>query len=70
VPVHLGVAARVTVLIGRGGRVAKAYRDVDPGVHATQILTDAAALRPRTRAAAAGAGGQRQRYGSVPPSPR
>lgn len=49
VPVRLGLTSRVTFLLGRDGRVAKLYRDVDPGVHAAQILTDAAAL-PRSDA--------------------
>jgi len=44
VPVRLGMAARVSFLIGRDGRVAKVYPEVDPGVHAGQILADAAGL--------------------------
>jgi peroxiredoxin Q/BCP len=46
VPVHLGMASRVSFLLDRDGRVAKVYPDVDPGVHASQILADAAALGP------------------------
>ena len=45
VPVRLGMAARVSFLIDRAGRVAKVYPDVDPGVHASQILADAGAMR-------------------------
>jgi peroxiredoxin Q/BCP len=45
VPLRLGMAARVSFLIDREGRVAKVYPDVDPGVHAGQILVDAARLR-------------------------
>ncbi|EYF03438.1 Thiol peroxidase, Bcp-type [Chondromyces apiculatus DSM 436] len=44
VPMSLGVAKRVTFLIDPDGKVAKVYPDVDPGVHATQVLKDAAAL--------------------------
>jgi peroxiredoxin Q/BCP len=36
--------ARVSFLIDGKGRVAKVYDDVDPGVHAEQVLTDAKAL--------------------------
>jgi thioredoxin-dependent peroxiredoxin len=54
VPVHLGMDSRVSFLIGRDGRVAKVYPDVDPGVHATRILTDADALRGKLGAAAGG----------------
>lgn len=40
----MGMASRVTFLVGRDGKVAKLYKSVDPGVHATQVLTDASAL--------------------------
>ncbi len=33
--------SRVSFLIGRDGKVAKTYLDVDPGVHAKQVLEDA-----------------------------
>jgi peroxiredoxin Q/BCP len=36
--------SRVSFLIGRDGKVAKTYLDVDPGVHARQVLADAASL--------------------------
>jgi peroxiredoxin Q/BCP len=36
--------ARVTFLVGRDGVVAKTYLDVDPGVHASQVLADAKGL--------------------------
>lgn len=36
--------ARISFLVGREGRIAKTYLDVDPGVHAKQVLADAAAL--------------------------
>lgn len=44
VPTMLGMPNRVTFLLDREGRVAKVYRDVDPGVHAKQLLADVAAL--------------------------
>jgi peroxiredoxin Q/BCP len=40
----LGMMDRVTFLLDREGKVAKVYPDVDPGVHATQVLDDAKAL--------------------------
>jgi peroxiredoxin Q/BCP len=36
--------ARVSFLIDAQGKVAKVYPDVDPGVHADQVLADAKAL--------------------------
>ena len=45
VPTWLGMASRVTFLIGRDLKVARVYPDVDPGVHATQVLADALSLR-------------------------
>lgn len=36
--------SRISFLIGRDGKVAKTYLDVDPGVHASQVLADAQAL--------------------------
>lgn len=44
VPTTLGMASRVTFLFDRELRVAKVYPDVDPGVHAAQVLADALAL--------------------------
>lgn len=40
----MGMDKRVTFLIDTQGRVAKVYDDVDPGVHADEVLRDAAAL--------------------------
>jgi peroxiredoxin Q/BCP len=40
----LGMASRVSFLIDPSGKVAKVYPDVDPGVHADEVLKDAAAL--------------------------
>jgi thioredoxin-dependent peroxiredoxin len=36
--------SRISFLISRDGKVAKTYLDVDPGVHARQVLADAQAL--------------------------
>ncbi|HTU59278.1 MAG TPA: peroxiredoxin [Polyangiales bacterium] len=36
--------ARVSFLIDKGNKVAKVYDDVDPGVHADQVLQDAKSL--------------------------
>ncbi|WP_437630053.1 peroxiredoxin [Sorangium sp. So ce854] len=44
VPMRLGMTARVTFLISPDGKVAKVYPDVDPGVHAEEVLNDAAQL--------------------------
>lgn len=35
----LGMSARVTFLVGPDGRVARVWPDVDPAVHATQVLS-------------------------------
>jgi thioredoxin-dependent peroxiredoxin len=35
----LGMSARVTFLVGADGRVARVWPDVDPGVHAKQVLS-------------------------------
>jgi len=40
----LGMASRVSFLVDAGGKVAKVYPDVDPGIHADEVLKDAAAL--------------------------
>ncbi len=39
-----GMNARVSFLIDATGRVVKAYEDVDPGVHASEVLEDAERL--------------------------
>jgi peroxiredoxin Q/BCP len=41
----LGMDARVTFLLDGAGKIVKVYPNVDPGVHAEQVLGDAAALR-------------------------
>ena len=40
----LGMTERISFLIGPDGRVAKVYPGVDPGVHAKEVLEDAAGL--------------------------
>ena len=45
VPTTLGMTKRVTFLLDKDGKVAKVYPDVDPGVHAADVLADATALR-------------------------
>jgi peroxiredoxin Q/BCP len=39
-----GFVDRVSFLIGRDGKVAKVYPGVDPGVHAQEVLADAAGM--------------------------
>jgi len=38
VPSRLGHAARVTFLVGRDGRITRVFPDVDPAVHANEVL--------------------------------
>lgn len=40
----LGMASRVTFLVGPDGRIAHVWPDVDPGVHADEVLKRARAL--------------------------
>ena len=42
----MGMYKRVSFLIDKEGKVAKTYENVDPGLHAAQVLQDAAALTP------------------------
>ncbi|MDX2021004.1 MAG: peroxiredoxin [Deltaproteobacteria bacterium] len=44
VPRLFGMTKRVSFLLDAHGSVAKVYSDVDPGVHANQVLRDVAAL--------------------------
>jgi peroxiredoxin Q/BCP len=44
VPTTMGIDSRVSFLIDPGGKVAKVYPNVDPGIHADEVLKDAAAL--------------------------
>lgn len=45
VPTRLGMASRVSFLIDGNGKIAKVYPDVDPGIHADEVLKDAAAAK-------------------------
>lgn len=45
VPTRLGMASRVSFLLDPNGKVAKVYPNVDPGIHADEVLKDAAALK-------------------------
>jgi peroxiredoxin Q/BCP len=38
VPDHLGMSSRVSFLVDTHGRIAKVWPDVDPGVHADEVL--------------------------------
>jgi peroxiredoxin Q/BCP len=40
----LGFASRVTFLVDREGKIARTFPDVDPGVHADEVLAAIAAL--------------------------
>jgi peroxiredoxin Q/BCP len=42
VPSRLGMASRVSFLIDANGKIAKVYPNVDPGIHADEVLKDAA----------------------------
>ena len=44
VPSHIGLSARVTFLVDRSGHVARVWPDVDPGVHASEVLRAVAEL--------------------------
>jgi peroxiredoxin Q/BCP len=46
VPVRLGMAARMTFLIDGAGIVRRVFEDVDPAVHAEEVLAAIRALAP------------------------
>jgi peroxiredoxin Q/BCP len=46
VTTKLGMDMRVSFLIDGGGKVAKVYPNVDPALHADEVLKDAAGLGP------------------------
>jgi peroxiredoxin Q/BCP len=46
VPSRIGLSSRVTFLVDASGRVARVWPDVDPGVHANQVLSAIADLAP------------------------
>ena len=41
VPSIAGMTRRVTFLVGKDGKIAKVWPEVDPGVHADQVLAEA-----------------------------
>jgi thioredoxin-dependent peroxiredoxin len=45
VSTKLGMASRVSFLVDKNGKVSKVYPEVDPGVHADEVLKDATALK-------------------------
>src|SRR5262245_29716920 len=45
VSMTLGMASRVSFLVDGSGKIAKVYADVDPALHADEVLKDAAALK-------------------------
>lgn len=45
VPTRLGAAARVTFILNPEGKIVKTYPEVDPGLHALQVLKDIETLR-------------------------
>lgn len=42
----LGLDRRITYVIGEDGRILKVYPDVDPSIHADQILGDLGVVKP------------------------
>lgn len=44
VPSRMGMSARVTFIVGRDGKIARVFPDVDPGVHSAEVLAAIAAL--------------------------
>jgi len=46
VATQLGMYQRVTFLLGRDGKVVKVYDNVNPGVHALDVLADVEKLAP------------------------
>ncbi len=45
VPSTLGMTSRVTFLVGADGRIVRVWPDVDPGVHAGEVLAAAGSLQ-------------------------
>ena len=48
-----GGSKRVSFLVGTDGKIARVYPDVDPGVHAKELLAAIAALAPKAGPSAA-----------------
>lgn len=46
VPTRLGMAARVTFVIDRDGRIARVFDDVDPAVHVDEVVQTLLELAP------------------------
>lgn len=46
VPSRLGMAARVTYVIGADGRIARVFPEVDPAVHADEVIAALSELAP------------------------
>jgi len=46
VPVRIGFASRMSFLVDANGNLARIFPDVDPGVHADEVLAAIAALPP------------------------
>jgi len=44
VSMHFGMTSRVSFLLDKEGKVSKVYPDVDPALHADQVLADASKL--------------------------
>lgn len=51
---HLGMASRVSFLLDASGVIRAVFRDVDPGVHANDVLAEATRLGLVTTSAASG----------------
>lgn len=49
VPMRLGMSMRVTFLIDAQGVVRRVYEDVDPGVHADEVISAIEAMPPEQR---------------------
>ena len=49
VPSMMGLAARVTFVIDRDGRIARVYPNVDPAVHLTEVLATLEDIESRQR---------------------
>jgi peroxiredoxin Q/BCP len=64
----LGLDRRVTYVIGPDGRIVKAYPQVDPGTHASEIIHDLGANKPPPAASAPATGGPPAAGPAITPS--
>jgi peroxiredoxin Q/BCP len=55
VPMRMGMASRVTFLIDAAGVIQKVFEDVDPGIHADEVIAAIEALPPPAAASPAAA---------------